>query len=118
MAADFDSVIKAAAVRGNGTIALTVATYDYAEGALLWHADLVSKDMHGAVVVAMDWGAYKYLVNRAVPVVYRPTQHHLDVCCLRRWRMVPWRATNDVKVCRRCALGQLWQLETAVWECV
>ena len=50
------------------------------------------------VVVAMDWGAYKHLVNRGVPAVLVPTKQHLDVCCLRRFRMVPWRSTNDVKV--------------------
>jgi hypothetical protein len=42
----------------------------------------------------------------------RPSSHSqvqtrlkLDVCCLRRFRMVPWRSTNDVKV--RALLGAL-----------
>jgi hypothetical protein len=46
----------------------------------------------------MDWGAYKYLVHRDIPTVLMTTELPLDVCCLRRFKMVPWRATNDIKV--------------------
>ena len=59
---------------------------------------LSPQGLMSGVVVAMDWGAYKHLVNRGVPAVLVPTKQHLDVCCLRRFRMVPWRSTNDVKV--------------------
>lgn len=99
--AAFDATLAAAAKLTGGTVALTVATYDYAEGALLWYRDLLSKGMPAGVVVAMDVGAFKYLRNRAVPAVLMQTQMHLFPCCLRRFRMVPWRSTNDVKV--RCA---------------
>jgi hypothetical protein len=95
---DFSTVVKRAAALGNGSVTMTVATYDYAEGALLWYEDLVANGCLSGLVVALDWGAYKYLVNRRVPVVLEVTENHLDVCCLRRFRMVPWRSTNDVKV--------------------
>ena len=32
-----------AAARANGTVTFTVATYDYAEGAMLWYNDIFSK---------------------------------------------------------------------------
>jgi hypothetical protein len=63
-----------------------------------WCACMLPQGLPSGVVVSMDWGAYKYLVNRAVPTVLVTTKQHLDVCCLRRFRMVPWRSTNDVKV--------------------
>ena len=76
---------------------------------------LVHQGLESGVVVAMDWGAYKYLVHRNIPATLMTTSLPLDVCCLRRFKMVPWRATNDIKVgafptrgsalgpCQRCA---------------
>jgi hypothetical protein len=63
-----------------------------------WCTCMFPQGLPSGVVVSMDWGAYKYLVNRGVPTVLVTTKQHLDVCCLRRFRMVPWRSTNDVKV--------------------
>jgi hypothetical protein len=59
---------------------------------------LVHQGLESGVVVAMDWGAYKYLVHRNIPATLMTTSLPLDVCCLRRFKMVPWRATNDIKV--------------------
>ena len=40
-----EAVLRRAAAKGNGTVAMTVATYDYAEGAMLWYQDLLSKSV-------------------------------------------------------------------------
>ena len=74
--------------------------------------------LESGVVVAMDWGAYKYLVHRNIPATLMTTSLPLDVCCLRRFKMVPWRATNDIKVgafpTRGSALGPRQQSRHAL----
>lgn len=92
-----DDVIREAS-SGLGYTLLTIASFDYAEGAFVWYNSLAAAGLQGMVVVAMDLGAYSYLVNRNVPVVYVPTIAPLNPCCLRTFKMTPWRATNDVKV--------------------
>jgi hypothetical protein len=79
------------------TLAHTSRARFVASGALLWYHDLAANGLLSGVVIAMDWGAFKYLRNRNVPAVLMQSRMHLDVCCLRRFRMVPWRSTNDVK---------------------
>jgi hypothetical protein len=91
-------VVREAGLVHDGYVVMTVATYGFVEAAELWFHALRAKGVHSGVVVALDWGAYKYLVNRGVPAVLLPTIIHLDVCCLRRFRMVPWRSASDVKV--------------------
>jgi hypothetical protein len=95
---EFARVVTQAA-QATGTVVMTVASYEYAEGALVWYYYMQSKGAGGCVVVAMDQGSYTYLRNRGVPTVLIPTISHLNPCCLFRFKMVGWRATNDVKVC-------------------
>jgi hypothetical protein len=46
-----------AAARANGTVTFTVATYDYAEGAMLWYNDIFSKvSYHGDCVTVVVVG--------------------------------------------------------------
>ena len=93
----FVDVVRAAAVDGH--VVMTVASFDYAEGGVAWYLALKQQGITGGVVVALDLGAYVYLTNRGVPAVLLQTQLHLAPCCLHRFRMAAWRATNDVKVC-------------------
>ncbi len=48
---------------------MTVATYDYAQGAAVWYHHLLAQGVRSGVVIAMDWGGYKYLVSRGIPTV-------------------------------------------------
>ncbi len=52
------AIVSSAAKLGNGTVAMTVATYDYAEGALLWYYDLVRP---GAVLCSGPHSLYIHL---------------------------------------------------------
>ncbi len=79
---------------------LSPATFEYAPHAAAWWYNMSSTGMAaGVVVVAMDVGAFAYLHERDVPVALLETVLPLQPCCLARLHMVPWRATNDVKVC-------------------
>ncbi len=92
----FSDVVKSQSV--DGMVIMTVATFDFAEGALMWYHMMTQRGFRGLVVVSLDLGTYIYLTNRGVATVLMPTRNALNVCCLRRFRMAPWRATNDVKV--------------------
>lgn len=94
----FRDAVRGAAVDGH--VVLTLASFDYAENALVWYHAMAAVGFTGCLVVAMDTGTHTYLSNRGVPAVYVPTMAHLNPCCLHRWRMMSWRATNDIKVRR------------------
>ena len=103
----FSQVIREAA-NATGRVIMTVATFDYASGALSWYDGLVhgydgnAPVKAGVVVISLDLGAYTYLRNRNVPTVLVPTNLTLQPCSLRRFMMAPWRSTNDVKVRWMC----------------
>lgn len=95
--AKFEDVVQRVSAARNHVV-LTLCSFDYAEAALVWYHANAARGVEGLLVVAMDLGAYSYLSNREVPVVYLPTIAPLAPCCLHSFKMVPWRATNDVKV--------------------
>ena len=112
----FSEVINEAA-NHTGRVLMTVATFDYAAGALSWHDGLVhgysgNKPVQGGVVViSMDLGAYVYLTNRGIPTVLIPTAYPLYPCCLRKYMMIPWRSTNNIKariILSGCLVVWLW----------
>ena len=62
----FATVVSSAAAQYDNVVVFTVASYDFAEDAALWYHALAGAGIKSGVVVASDWGALKYLVNRQV----------------------------------------------------
>lgn len=94
----FADVVRAQGAASGGRVTMSIVTHDYAPLGYAFFAFLAQQGIHNVVLVAMDMPAFVYLSNRGVPVVLKESIAPLEPCCLHRWRMLSWRATNDVKI--------------------
>ena len=84
-----------AAAKANGTVMLTVATYDYAEGAMLWYHDIFNKVRQPQTAVPPRHAANQW--------AYLGFTKQYFTCVLRRaWSPALWWPWTGVRTSTLC----------------